>query len=189
MGKQVSKKSYMILGIAIGVAFGIVMGNLVMGIVVGLGIGGTLCIKDKGFKKDMPVPTLLQDPKTASEWVIKALNSSGYQVSMHIESLKEVDRFFDEHMDDNTHKPKKGGLLSEDMEPRLFAIASLIGEVVINTYGGEWVVDDKNKHGGVNIAVKLPSGAMIWPAQRVAKRCGEGPENDIYHYAVLSGKE
>ena len=141
-----------------------------------------------GFGKKKEKPTLLADIKTASDWMAKALNSSGYKVSMNVESLKEIDRFFNEHMDDDTHKSKPGGLLSENMGSRLFAIGSFIGEVIISEYGGKWITDDNDELGEVNIAVELPGGATIWPVQRVMKRCGEGPENDIYHYAVSCGR-
>ena len=141
-----------------------------------------------GFGKKKEKPTLLTDIKKASIWIIEAFNSSDYKVSMNIESLKEIDRFFNEQMDDDTHKPKQGGLLSEGLGVRLFSIGSLIGEVVINEYGGKWITNDNDEYGEVNIAVEFPNGAIIWPVQRVIKRCNEGPENDIYNYAVLSGK-
>jgi len=32
----------------------------------------------------------------ASDWVTKALNSSGYKADYSLESIKEIDRFFDE---------------------------------------------------------------------------------------------
>ena len=141
-----------------------------------------------GFGNKKEQPTLLTDIKKSSDWIAMALNSSGYQVSMNIESLKEIDRFFHEQMDDVTHTPKPGGLLSESMGSRLFAIGSFIGEVIINEYGGKWITDDNDEHGEINITVELPNRIMLWPVQRVMKRCGEGPENDIYNYAVLSGR-
>jgi hypothetical protein len=139
-------------------------------------------------KEEKPKPTLLSDIKTASEWIINALNYSGYNVSMSIDSLKEVDRFFNEQLDDDSHSPIQGGLLSESMGQRLFALGSFIGEVIINEYGGEWITDDNDKNGEINISVQLPNGSVIWPVQRVIKRCKEGPENDIYNYAVLSNR-
>lgn len=136
-------------------------------------------------KKDEP--TLLSDIRKSTKWIIVCLNSSGYKVDMSINSLKEVDRFFIEQMDDITHESKQGGLLSKDRGARLFAIGSFIGEVIIKEYGGEWITDDNDKNGEINIAVKLSNGSTIWPVQRVIKRCLEGPENDIYNYAIVVG--
>jgi hypothetical protein len=142
-----------------------------------------------GFLKKKRQPTLLSDIKKASAWITEALNSSGYAVSMNIESLKEVDRFFNEQMDDATHTPKQGGLLSENIGSRLFAIGSFMGEVIISEFGGKWIADDNDKHGEINIAVELLNGSIIWPVQRVMKRYGEGPENDIYNYALVVGRK
>ena len=132
-------------------------------------------------------PTLAQDIKTTSAWIIEAMNSSEYKVSMELESLKEVDRFFNEQMDDTTHTAKQGGLLSEDLGQKMFALGAFIGEVLISAYGGEWITNDNDKQGEMNITVKLANGAMLFPVQRVMKRYKEGPENDIYTYAVAAG--
>lgn len=131
-------------------------------------------------------PPLLSDVKKAEKLIIAALNSSGYKVDMTIDSLKEVERFFIEQLDDEVHLPKPGGLLSKNKGQRLFAIGSLVGEVVIKEYGGEWITNDNDPQGEINIAVKCPNG-IIWPVQRVMKRCEEGPENDIYYYAISAG--
>ena len=141
-----------------------------------------------GFLKKKEKPTLLSDIKESSAWIILALNSSDYKVDMSVESLKEIDRFFNEQLDDVAHTPKHGGLLSESMGKRLFAIGSFIGEVIINEYGGNWITNDNDKQGEINIAVELSNGTVIWPVQRIMKRYREGPENDIYNYAVSVGR-
>jgi len=141
------------------------------------------------FFKKKEKPTLLSDIKKSTEWIINALNSSGYKVDMNIASLKELDRFFNEHMDDDLNKPKQGGLLSEKMGQRLFAIGSFIGEVIIKEYGGEWITNDNDKQGEINITVKLPNGSILMPVIRVMKRCKEGLENDIYNYVVITCTE
>ncbi len=132
---------------------------------------------------------LLCDIKRVTPRIASALRSSGYNVYDSIESLKALDRFFNDQIDDKTHKPEQGGFLSENTGQRLFAIGSLVGEVVIKEFGGEWIVDDNDKMGEVNIAVKLSNGTVFWPVQRLIKRCKEGPENGIYDYmvAVTSG--
>ena len=140
-------------------------------------------------KKQKDKTTLAADIKSASAWVLTALNSSGYKIDMNIDSLKELDRFFEEHIDDATGTAKNGGLLSEGIGSKLFAIGALIGEIIINKYNGQWITDDSDEMNEINIAVKLENGSMIWPVQRVMKRCTEGPENDIYNYAVGVGRK
>ena len=141
------------------------------------------------FKKKKEKPSLLSDIKKSTEWIIEALNSSGYKVDMNIDSLKELDRFFNEQLDDDIHKPQEDSLLSENMGQKLFAIGSFIGEVIIKEYGGEWITNDNDKFGEINIAVNLSNGSTIFPVQRVMKRCAEGSENDIYNYVAITCKE
>ena len=134
-------------------------------------------------KKEQPVPedkkpTLMQDIVTSKDWIALALNVSQYKADFSLNSLKEIDRFFDE-------QSAPGGLLSENRGQRLFAIGSYIGEVIISEIGGEWSTDDNDPQGEVNIAVKLPNGGMIWPVQRAIKRFQQGPENSIYDYACV----
>ena len=40
--------------------------------------------------------TLLQDIYTYSEWIVTALNTSGYKADYTVDSMKELDRFIDE---------------------------------------------------------------------------------------------
>jgi len=137
-------------------------------------------------EKKEKTSSLLSDIRTSAEWIVRAMNSSGYNVGMTIDSLREIDRFFNEHMNDDTHSPNTGGLLSENMGSRLFGVGSLIGEVIIHECGGEWITNDNDEQGEINIAVKLPDGSVIWPVQRVMNRCREGPENDVYNYVMLA---
>lgn len=92
-------------------------------------------------------PTLKQDIITAKDWIAKALNSSNYKADFSLESLKEIDRFFDEQ---NTPT----GLLSQNRGQRLFAIGAYVGEVIISCLGGEWLTDDNDPKGEINIAVR-----------------------------------
>lgn len=48
--------------------------------------------KDNGKKKKSN-NTLEEDIHLASDWVVKALNSSGYKADYSLESMKEIDRF------------------------------------------------------------------------------------------------
>lgn len=126
-------------------------------------------------------PTLLQDIMTSKDWISKALNSSNYAADFSIDSLKEIDRFFDEQ---NT----PDGLLNRNRGQILFALGSYIGEVIISAYGGEWITDDNDPQGEINIAVKLKDGSIIFPVQRAMKRYKNGKEDSIYDYGIVLGE-
>lgn len=126
-------------------------------------------------------PTLKQDIMTAKDWIASALQSSGYRADFSLESLKEIDRFFDE-------QNRPGGLLSENRGQRLFAIGAYIGEVIITEVGGEWITDDDDPQGEINISVKLTDESIIWPVQRAIKRYQNGKEDGIYDYAFVLSK-
>ena len=119
--------------------------------------------------------TLEEDIHLASEWVVKALNSSGYNADYSLESMKEIDRFFDEQSSET-------GLLSKNRGRILFALGSYIGETVIRLYGGEWITDDSDPQGEINISVKLGNGTVLWPVFRCMKRYIQGREESIYAY-------
>ncbi len=123
-------------------------------------------------------PTLLQDIMTSKDWIAKALNSSNYAADFSIGSLKEIDRFFDEQ---NT----PDGILNRNRGQILFALGAYIGEVIISAYGGEWLTDDSDPQGEINIAVKLKDNSIIFPVQRAMKRYANGKEDSIYDYGIV----
>jgi hypothetical protein len=129
--------------------------------------------------------TIFEDVKTSSEWIAKALLSSGYNIDFSPSSLWEIDRFFDEHTQSGT--PISGGLLSEDMGSRLFAIGSYIGEVVIRSKGGEWIGDDSDPQVEMNIELLLSDDVRCWPVQRAMKRMKNGSEDGIAVYGDALG--
>ena len=120
-------------------------------------------------------PTLLQDIYTHSDWIIKALNSSGYAVDYSVDSMKEIDRFIDE-------QNLPGGLIERNRGQIIFALGAFIGQTTIKLYGGEWITDDNDPRGELEIAVKLPNGFLMWPVQKCIKRCQFGQEESIYSY-------
>ena len=85
-------------------------------------------------KSNVVEPTLMDDIPVAADWIVAALNSSGYVVDYSLESLKEVDRFFDEQSGPD-------GILQRHGVGRiLFAIASYVGQVAIKCCAGHiWV--------------------------------------------------
>ncbi len=131
--------------------------------------------------------TLIEDARSSAEWMAKALKSSGYNADFTINSLKEVDRFFDEHSKNG--QPIAKGLLSQQLGSRLFAIGSYVGEVIRRAVGGSWRGNDADPKGEINIELVLPNGTVIWPVQRVMKRFKNGREDEIYVYGVVSTAE
>jgi len=121
------------------------------------------------------------DAKASAEWISRALISSGYRADFTVDSLKEVDRFFDEHAPGGA--AKSGGLLSEQLGNRLFAIGAYVGEVIRRTAGGTWRGDDRDPKAEVNISVHLNSGVVFWPVQRAMKRYKNGAEDSFAVYA------
>jgi hypothetical protein len=131
--------------------------------------------------------TVIEDAAAASTWIATALSSSGYVADFSAASLWQVDRFFDEQTQGGVAKP--GGLLSQDLGSRLFAVGAYIGEVIRRGRGGEWVADDSDPRAEINIAVRLTDGTTFWPVQRAMKRFKNGPEDEIEAYGLGMGLE
>lgn len=121
-------------------------------------------------------PTLAEDIKSYTEWIVGAMTSAGYKLDFTVESMKEIDRFFDE-------QNRPGGILNpQNRGSIMFAIGSYIGETVIKCFGGEWITDDNDPQGETNITVKTAKGTMFSPVQRCIKRLLNGEEDGIYAY-------
>jgi len=127
--------------------------------------------------------SLKEDIVVASEWIVTALQSSGYNADYSLESMKEIDRFFDEQ---NT----PSGILSQNRGRIIFALGAYIGQTAIKLFGGEWIVEDKARNAEINIAVCLADGSTIYPVVKCMKRYQSGAEEGIYAYlALLSTKK
>ncbi|MFE5138350.1 hypothetical protein ACFRDV_11810 [Streptomyces fagopyri] len=129
--------------------------------------------------------SLLDDILTSARWIACALNSSGYTADFTPGSLRDVERFMVEHSDHGV--AVAGGLLATEVEPRLFALGTYVGETVRRTRGGTWGADGDGPTAEMNIALHLPDGSIIWPVQRVVKRFRNGPEDSIAFYGVVLG--
>lgn len=136
---------------------------------------------NKLFGKKGKTNTLAQDILLASQWIVKALRSSGYHADYSLESMKEIDRFFDEQ---NT----PSGILSENRGKIIFGLGAYVGQTAIKLYGGEWVTDDNDPKGEINVSVRLTDGLTIWPVIRCMKRYQLGPEESIYAYLRFLGE-
>ena len=128
--------------------------------------------------------TLAEDIPKAAEWVVRALNTSGYKADYSLESIREIDRFFDEQSGPD-------GILQKNGTGKiLFSLGSYVGQTIINLHGGKWITDDNDPEGEINIAVETADGMVLWPVIRCMKRYRNGPEDGIYAYVhVLDRKE
>jgi len=77
---------------------------------------------------------ILNDALASAEQISMVLSQSGYRADFTLESLKQVDRFFEEQVTNG--KPKPGGLLSQQLGARLFALGAYVGEVIRRHDGG-----------------------------------------------------
>ncbi len=133
--------------------------------------------------------TLKEDIKKQSEWIVVAFALDNYKLDYSIESLMEIDRFFKDNMKNG--KPKKGGRLAKPgFGPILFSIGSYLGETIIkNVPGTEWITDDNDPKGELNVRMKLPNETIFFPINRVMNRFQNGSEDSIYPYAHILTKE
>lgn len=130
-------------------------------------------LNDKLKKKN--TSTLCEDIKANCEWVVMALNSSGYKADYTLESMKEIDRFIDEQSGEN-------GIISRNRGVIIFSLGCYVGETVIRLCGGKWHTDDNDPQGEINASVELDNGTVIFPMQRTIKRYQNGSEDGIYAY-------
>jgi len=140
----------------------------------------------KIFKK-RTIEDVYRDIDLGADWVSNAMTQSGYKADFSLESLKEIDRFFDDNSKNG--KPTPGGILSEDIGMRMFSIWAYVGEVLKRNIGGEWWGDIKDFMVKVNVELRLENGSTIWPMQKVGKRLANGPEDSIFDYGMWLNKE
>jgi hypothetical protein len=156
---------------------------------IALCLGGILAVKaaepasSEDGKMNSAQPAIVRDAMDAAEWAAKWLSSNGYKGDFTIESLKDIDRFFDEQAPGG--KPKPGGLLSHHFGMQVFALGAYVGETIRRQRDGEWRGNDSDPEAEITLAVRLKSGVIFWPTQRVLKRIMNGPEDAIYPYGVL----
>ena len=133
--------------------------------------------------------TLKEDIKSQSDWIVKAFAADGFKLNYTIDSVIEVDRFFAKNMKDG--QPRKGGRLSgKGFGPIFFSIGAYVGETIVkNVKGAEWITDDNDPKGELNVSLKLPDGGEIWPIQKVMKRFQDGSEDAVYPYVHTATKE
>lgn len=131
-------------------------------------------------------PQVVVDAGKSAEWIAKALLSSGYKADFSVESLKEVDRFFDDQAPNG--RPKANGLLAQDPGTRIFSLGSYVGEVLRRHAGGTWRGNDSDPQAEIDIELVLPNGSVLWPVQRVMKRFQQGSEESVFVYGTAVAK-
>jgi hypothetical protein len=124
---------------------------------------------------------IVTDIHDAAQWLAGALPRAGYRADFSVDSLRDIDRFFDEQAPNG--KPRPGGLLGDGTGAILFAVGAYVGEVIRRAAGGAWQGVDADPNVTVDVALKLPGGSIIWPMQRVMKRFANGREDSLYDYA------
>lgn len=150
-------------------------------------------VRRMSFAEDAPAPAdekkakALKDLLYAAEWACNHLLEQGYVVTDDLESLKELDRYFDDNVDEETHQPVPGTLFAERPIMVVLALGALLGEVLRKNYQGEWMlVTDESMDPAEAImssTMRMYNRLDCWPMERVGKRVYQGWENQIYHYA------
>lgn len=128
---------------------------------------------------------IFDDVASLSQWIANALESSGYGADFTPASFHEIDRFIDEHSSGGKVKPR--GLLAEGLGMKLFALGAYVGETVRRQLGGEWYADESDPEGEIDTSLKLASGGVIFPVQRIMKRYSLGREESIAVYGIGLG--
>jgi len=142
----------------------------------------TLCLAST-IMANAAEPQIVKDAVEAGQWMAEELSSSGYKADFTLDSLKEIDRFVAEQAPGGN--PKPGGLLSDHLGARIFALGAYVGEVIRRQGDGQWRGDDTDPKGEINLAIQLKSGTIFWPMQRIMKRIKNGPEDGIYAYGLV----
>jgi hypothetical protein len=125
-----------------------------------------------------PELPLERDIRRAADWIAEALAESGYRADFSPSSLSEIDRFFDDQLR-RPGRPRRDGLLSEDLGVRLFGLGGYAGEVVRRACGGRWDAAGLSDAEEDSVRLVLSDGTVAWPVQRAMKRFQLGPEEGL----------
>jgi hypothetical protein len=128
-------------------------------------------------------PSIVRDAVEAADWMAKSLAGWGYKADFSLDSLKDVDRFIDDEAPGG--KPKPGGHLSQQFGAHIFGLGAYVGETIRRLGEGQWEGNDRDAWPETTLAVRLKSGAVLWPTQRMIKRFENGAENGLYPYGVV----
>ncbi|MBR7002325.1 MAG: hypothetical protein IKI11_06690 [Neisseriaceae bacterium] len=121
----------------------------------------------------------------AAQIAKEQLNQMGYQVDYDLQSMKEIDRFFDDE--------KNGLLAGERADNIILSIGAFVGQTLIKLCGsGEWTDSgtfsnyDEDIH---TVCLKFADDGEVYPVVKCWKRFENGAEDSIYFYVeVISNK-
>jgi hypothetical protein len=143
-----------------------------------------VAVFSKLFKRWLRTPpgqALVDDAVGGARWAAKALNDMGYKADFSLQSLRELDRFFDAQLLDG--KAPARVFLSKHLGQRLFCLGAYCGEVIRRHAGGAWQAGEPGPQAEIDLAVVLPDGTLFWPVQRVMKRFQLGRDEGLFAYA------
>ncbi|MBR5308260.1 MAG: hypothetical protein IKU43_05780 [Clostridia bacterium] len=149
-------------------------------IMIGLVISVIKVFNRSPAKSKLNPEALSEDIATAKAWIEECLVSSGYRADYTLDSLKDIDRFFDEHSGDD-------GIIAGNKGRILFGIGVYVGETMLALCGGEWVLEDAESE--MHIKIKLSDDSVLFPVLRTMARYQYGNSNSIYAYGKKSCKK
>lgn len=131
---------------------------------------------------------MLIDIKSNGEYIVKAFESLNLKLDFSLESLKFVDQFFDEQIEDGL--PKERSVLTlggSSFGPKVFAIGCYVGEVLVkNIPGAEWNLKGfTSPQTEVEAQVILLDTSVVWPIMKTIKRIQNGAEDSLYVYGQV----
>jgi len=131
------------------------------------------------------MPTIKEEIARASDWLSSALLSSGYNADYSLNSLSEVERFYNDHTANGFARPNS--FIAHETEERMFAMGCYIGEVIRRAKGGEWRGSDQDPDVKINLELRMADGSICWPTQRAMKRLKNGSVDSVVEYAQSFG--
>lgn len=135
-----------------------------------------------GFGQKRYKARIMENVASSANSIAKSLQALGYKTDFSFESIKELERFMTDNVnDEGGAKPKSE--LGKDNGGRLFMLGSYLGEVIRRKINGSWRGSHDYPEVTLNIEVIGPNGAVIWPIQRIMKRFQNGSEDDLWAYA------
>ena len=127
----------------------------------------------------------LQELNNASSYIIQQYASIDISLDFSVESVKELDRLFDDEFKDGElinldgSFAKKHGFI-------MTCVAAYLSEVLIrNSTNSKIEINPYDESWYVNFQVVSANGWSVEPGQRVIKRRLEGRESDFYNYVII----
>jgi hypothetical protein len=123
--------------------------------------------------------TIYEDIATAASAIADELTGHGFKLDFTLDSLGEIDRFFDENSSPDVEVTDS--LLAERLGPWMFSLGAYSGEVVRREVGGRWRWEgaDDDKAASTDTELILVDDSIIFPFQRAWKRLMNGPADSV----------